>query len=142
MIQAAKIIGTVLATTGLIGAGVGVGVVFGALILGVAPNASLIKLLNLVSPLSFKLVYSVIVRPLNRLGLFISRIIFWIFSSRFYYKRYHSNVCLSKSILLKIPFLPYLMFGKMVYTLTNNGYVLKHIRWSVYNSNKAYGKKK
>jgi F-type H+-transporting ATPase subunit c len=34
MIQAAKIIGTGLATTGLIGAGVGIGVVFGALILG------------------------------------------------------------------------------------------------------------
>jgi hypothetical protein len=36
MIQAAKIIGT-----GLIGAGVGIGVVFGALILGVARNPSL-----------------------------------------------------------------------------------------------------
>ncbi len=34
MLQAAKIIGTGLATTGLIGAGVGIGVVFGALILG------------------------------------------------------------------------------------------------------------
>ena len=31
MVQAAKIIGTGLATTGLIGAGVGIGVVFGAL---------------------------------------------------------------------------------------------------------------
>jgi F-type H+-transporting ATPase subunit c len=41
MIQAAKIIGTGLATTGLIGAGVGIGVVFGALILGVAINPSL-----------------------------------------------------------------------------------------------------
>ena len=41
MIQAAKIIGTGLATTGLIGAGVGTGVVFGALILGVARNPSL-----------------------------------------------------------------------------------------------------
>ena len=36
-----KIIGTGLATTGLIGAGVGIGVVFGALILGVARNPSL-----------------------------------------------------------------------------------------------------
>jgi F-type H+-transporting ATPase subunit c len=43
MIQAAKIIGTGLATTGLIGAGVGIGVVFGALILGVARNPSLKK---------------------------------------------------------------------------------------------------
>ena len=41
MIQAAKILGTGLATTGLIGAGVGIGVVFGALILGVAINPSL-----------------------------------------------------------------------------------------------------
>ena len=41
VIQVAKIIGTGLATTGLIGAGVGIGVVFGALILGVARNPSL-----------------------------------------------------------------------------------------------------
>ena len=41
MIQAARIIGTGLATTGLIGAGIGIGVVFGALILGVARNPSL-----------------------------------------------------------------------------------------------------
>jgi len=41
MIQAARIIGTGLATTGLIGAGVGIGVVFGALILGVARNPSM-----------------------------------------------------------------------------------------------------
>ena len=34
MIQSAKIIGTGLATTGLIGAGAGIGIVFGALILG------------------------------------------------------------------------------------------------------------
>jgi F-type H+-transporting ATPase subunit c len=40
MIQASKIIGTDLATTGLIDAGVGIGVVFGALILGVARNPS------------------------------------------------------------------------------------------------------
>ena len=41
MVQCAKIIGTGIATTGLIGAGVGIGVVFGALILGVARNPSL-----------------------------------------------------------------------------------------------------
>lgn len=41
MIQAAKIIGSGMATTGLIGAGVGIGVVFGALILGVSRNPSL-----------------------------------------------------------------------------------------------------
>ena len=42
MIQAAKIIGTGLATTGLIGAGVGIGVVFGALMWGVSLNPSLL----------------------------------------------------------------------------------------------------
>jgi F-type H+-transporting ATPase subunit c len=41
LIQAAKIIGTGLATTGLIGAGVGIGVVFGALIIGVSRNPAL-----------------------------------------------------------------------------------------------------
>ena len=41
MVQSAKIIGTGLATTGLIGAGVGIGVVFGVLIMGVAINPSL-----------------------------------------------------------------------------------------------------
>jgi F-type H+-transporting ATPase subunit c len=41
MIKAAKIIVTGLAITGLIGAGVGIGVVFGALILGVGRNPSL-----------------------------------------------------------------------------------------------------
>ena len=41
MIQAAKIIGTGLATTGLIGAVIGIGVVFGSLILGVSRNPSL-----------------------------------------------------------------------------------------------------
>jgi F-type H+-transporting ATPase subunit c len=41
MIQVAKILGTGIATTGLIGAGVGIGVVFGALILAVARNPSM-----------------------------------------------------------------------------------------------------
>ena len=41
MIHVAKMIGAGLATTGLIGAGVGIGVVFGALILGVARNPSM-----------------------------------------------------------------------------------------------------
>ena len=38
MIQAEKTIGTGLATTGLTGAGMGIGAVFGALILGVTRN--------------------------------------------------------------------------------------------------------
>ena len=41
MKEMAKIIGIVLATKGLIGAGIGIGVVFGCLILGVARNPSL-----------------------------------------------------------------------------------------------------
>ena len=41
MIQAAKIIGTGLATTGLIGAGIGIGIVFGSLIIGVSRNPNL-----------------------------------------------------------------------------------------------------
>ena len=41
MIQSSKILGTGMATTGLIGAGIGIGVVFGALILGVARNPSM-----------------------------------------------------------------------------------------------------
>ena len=41
MLQSAKIIRTGLATTGLIGVGVGIGVVFGGLILGVARNTAL-----------------------------------------------------------------------------------------------------
>ena len=41
MLQGARIIGTGLATTGLIGAGMVIGVVFGALILGVSRNPSL-----------------------------------------------------------------------------------------------------
>jgi F-type H+-transporting ATPase subunit c len=40
MVQSAKIIGSGIATTGLIGAGMGIGVVFGALILGVSRNPS------------------------------------------------------------------------------------------------------
>ncbi len=41
MIQVAKIIGAGLATIGLTGAGMGIGAVFAALILGVARNPSL-----------------------------------------------------------------------------------------------------
>jgi len=41
MLQSSKIIGAGLATVGVLGAGVGIGVVFGGLILGVARNPSL-----------------------------------------------------------------------------------------------------
>lgn len=41
MLESSKLIGAGLATVGLAGAGVGIGVVFGCLILGVARNPSL-----------------------------------------------------------------------------------------------------
>lgn len=41
MEQSAKLLSAGIATTGLIGAGVGIGVVFGALIIGVSRNPSL-----------------------------------------------------------------------------------------------------
>jgi len=41
MLQAAKIIGAGLATAGTIGAGAGVGVIFGSLIIGISRNPTL-----------------------------------------------------------------------------------------------------
>jgi F-type H+-transporting ATPase subunit c len=41
MLESAKLIGAGLATTGLIGAGIGIGIVFGALIIGVSRNPNL-----------------------------------------------------------------------------------------------------
>ena len=41
MLQSSKIIGAGLATVGVLGAGVGIGVVFGCLIIGVARNPAL-----------------------------------------------------------------------------------------------------
>ena len=41
LLQAAKYVGARLATIGLAGAGVGIGTVFGALVLGIARNPSL-----------------------------------------------------------------------------------------------------
>ena len=55
MIQAAKRIGTGLATTGLIVAGVGIGVAFGSLILGVSRNLSIIGQLFSYAILGFAL---------------------------------------------------------------------------------------
>ena len=53
MKEMAKIIGTGIATTGLIGAGVGIGIVFGCLILGVARNPSLRRKLSSYAILGF-----------------------------------------------------------------------------------------
>jgi F-type H+-transporting ATPase subunit c len=55
MIQAAKFIGAGLATIGLAGAGVGIGTVFGALILGTSRNPSLKDELFKVAILGFAL---------------------------------------------------------------------------------------
>ena len=55
MLQAAKLIGAGLATIGLAGAGVGIGTVFGALVLGVSRNPSLEKKLFQTAMLGFAL---------------------------------------------------------------------------------------
>ena len=55
MAQAAKVIGSGLATIGLAGAGVGIGIVFGALILGTARNPILRPQLFTYSILGFAL---------------------------------------------------------------------------------------
>ena len=53
MLESSKLIGAGLATIGLAGAGVGIGVVFGCLIIGVARNPSLKKQLFSYSILGF-----------------------------------------------------------------------------------------
>ena len=55
MLQAAKLIGAGLATIGLAGAGVGIGTVFGALVLGVSRNPSLKDELQQLAILGFAL---------------------------------------------------------------------------------------
>lgn len=55
LLQASKIIGAGLATIGLAGAGVGIGTVFGALILGISRNPSLKDELFKIAILGFAL---------------------------------------------------------------------------------------
>ena len=55
LLQAAKFIGAGLATIGLAGAGVGIGTVFGALVVGVSRNPSLKDKLFKLSILGFAL---------------------------------------------------------------------------------------
>ena len=55
MLIEAKIIGAGLATIGMIGAGVGIGSVFGALVLGISRNPSLKNELSSVATLGFAL---------------------------------------------------------------------------------------
>lgn len=55
MVLAAKYIGAGLATIGLAGAGVGIGVVFGALVLGTARNPSIKEELFRIAILGFAL---------------------------------------------------------------------------------------
>ena len=55
MLQAAKFIGAGLATIGLAGAGVGIGTVFGALVLGTSRNPSLKDELFRIAILGFAL---------------------------------------------------------------------------------------
>jgi F-type H+-transporting ATPase subunit c len=55
MLQAAKFIGAGLATIGLAGAGVGIGIVFGALVLGFSRNPSLKNEMQQLAILGFAL---------------------------------------------------------------------------------------
>ena len=55
LVQAAKLLGAGLATIGLAGAGVGIGTVFGALVLGTARNPSLKDELFRIAILGFAL---------------------------------------------------------------------------------------
>lgn len=55
LLQSAKFIGAGLATIGLAGAGVGIGVVFGALIIGISRNPSLKEELFKLAILGFAL---------------------------------------------------------------------------------------
>jgi F-type H+-transporting ATPase subunit c len=73
-IQAVKILGTGLATTGLIGAGVEIGVVFGALILGVARNPSLRGQLFSYAILGFAFATGLLILLLNVLTTNYSKI--------------------------------------------------------------------
>jgi hypothetical protein len=76
MIQAAKIIGTGLATTGLIGAGVGIGVVLGALIIGVSYLGLVYLLLSMVICVtSIVLIYANLNKYSNKLDIFLTSLI-------------------------------------------------------------------
>lgn len=55
LLQASKFIGSGLATIGLAGAGVGIGTVFGSLVLGIARNPSLQQELTRTAILGFAL---------------------------------------------------------------------------------------
>lgn len=59
LLQAAKYIGAGLATIGLAGAGVGIGTVFGALVLGISRNPSLKDELFKMAILGFALTESI-----------------------------------------------------------------------------------
>jgi F-type H+-transporting ATPase subunit c len=80
MIQAARIIGTTLVNTGLIGRNVGIGVVFGALILGVARNPSLRGQLFSYAILGFAFAEAT--------GLFALMLVFLFFTSNFCFDYY------------------------------------------------------
>jgi len=56
IVQAAKLVGAGVATAGLTGAGVGIGTVFGALIIGVSRNPSLKQELFRIAILGFAFV--------------------------------------------------------------------------------------
>jgi len=90
MILAAKLIGSGLATIGLIGAGAGVGIVFGSLILGTARNPQVKGQLYSYAILGFALAEAV--------GLFALMMAFLIL-----YGRLRSRLTLSGRAFLRKP---------------------------------------
>lgn len=73
LLSAAKLIGAGVATVGLTGAGIGIGIVFGALILGVSRNPSLEKKLFKYTIMGFALT--------EAMGLFVLMMAFLILFS-------------------------------------------------------------
>jgi len=70
-LQAAKYIGAGLATIGLAGAGVGIGTVFGALIIGISRNTSLKEELFKMAILGFALTEAIALFALMIVFLFL-----------------------------------------------------------------------
>ena len=71
LIQAAKYVGAGLATIGLAGAGVGIGTVFGALVIGVSRNPSLRDELFKLAILGFALTEAIALFALMIVFLFL-----------------------------------------------------------------------
>lgn len=103
MLQSAKIIGTVLPTTGLIGTGVGIGVVFGALILGVSRNPALKGTLFSYAKLGFE--FSEATRLFALTMAFLLFIYLFIFIKIYILKSNYINLLLKFNNYIKFSFI-------------------------------------